>query len=53
MAPGRYLIAAIHDVDLSNPTDVGVLEELRPLATPVMLVAGQTAKVTLPVAKRE
>ena len=53
MAPGRYLIAAIHDVDLSYPTDVGVLETLRPLAVPVTLVAGQTAKVTVPVGKRE
>ena len=49
--PGRYLIAAIHDVDLSYPTEVGVLEHLRPLAMPVTLVAGQTAKVTLVVAK--
>jgi hypothetical protein len=52
MAPGRYLLAAIHDVDLTYPTEVGVLETLRALAVPVTLVAGQTAKVTVPVAKR-
>jgi uncharacterized protein (DUF2141 family) len=46
MAPGRYLLAAIHDVDLTYPTEVGALETLR------ALVAGQTAKVTVPVAKR-
>jgi hypothetical protein len=51
MAPGRYLIAAIHDTDSTYPTAVGVLEKLRPLAVPVTLVAGQTAKVTLGVAK--
>lgn len=51
MPPGRYLIAAIHDIYLSDPTEVGVLDTLRPLAMPVTLIAGQTAKVTLPVAK--
>ncbi|HEV8397248.1 MAG TPA: carboxypeptidase-like regulatory domain-containing protein [Vicinamibacterales bacterium] len=48
---GRYLVAAVPDADGSYPTDVGVLERLRPLATPVTLVAGQTAKVTIVVAK--
>jgi hypothetical protein len=51
MVPGRYLITAIHDLDLSYPTDVRVLERLRPLAVPITLVAGQTAKVSLGVAK--
>lgn len=51
MVPGRYLIVAIHDLDLSHPTDVRVLEKLRPLAVPITLVAGQTAKVSLGVAK--
>ena len=51
MAPGRYLIAAIHDIDVSYPTEVSVLEQLRPLAVPVTLVAGQTATVILGVAK--
>ena len=51
MPPGRYLIAAIHDAGLSDPTAVGVLEKLRPLAMPVTLVWGQTTRLTLPVAK--
>jgi hypothetical protein len=52
MPPGRYLIAAIHeDVEVADPTQVSVLERLRPVATPVTLVAGQTAKVTMAVAK--
>jgi hypothetical protein len=50
MAPGRYFIAAIHDIDI-HPTDVGVLEKLRPLAVPITLIGGQTAKVTVPVAR--
>jgi hypothetical protein len=55
---GRYLVAAVPDGDGSSyPTDVGTLErlrtlqKLRPLATPVTLIAGQTAKVTVAVAK--
>jgi hypothetical protein len=51
MPPGQYLIAAIHDDEISYPTELGVLEKLRPLATPVTLVAGQTANVTLGVVK--
>lgn len=51
LRPGRYLMAAIRGVDISYPAEVGVLEKLRPLAVPVRLVAGQTAKVTLRVAK--
>ena len=51
MPPGRYLIAAIRDVGLGNPPEVDVLDTLRPLALPVTLVAGETARVTLPVAK--
>jgi hypothetical protein len=49
--PGRYLIAAIHDIGINHPTEAGVLEQLRPLAVPVTVVAGQTAKVTVGVAK--
>lgn len=51
MPPGRYLIAAIPDVDISYPTDMNGLEALRSLAVPVTLVAGQTAKVVIGVAK--
>ena len=51
MPPGQYLIAAIHDDEISYPTELGVLETLRPLATPVTLVAGQTANVRLGVVK--
>jgi hypothetical protein len=49
--PGRYLVAAIHDIGLNYPMEAGVLEQLRPLAVPVTVVAGQTAKVTVGVAK--
>ena len=49
MPPGRYLIAAIHDVPYTRPTEVGVLETLRPLAVPITLVAGQTTAVALAV----
>jgi len=56
---GRYLVAAVPDEDGgSYPTDVGklerlrTLETLRPLATPVTLVAGETAKVTVAVARK-
>jgi hypothetical protein len=48
--PGRYLIAAIRDIGINHPAEVGMLEQLRPLAVPVTVVAGQTAKVTLGVA---
>jgi carboxypeptidase family protein len=48
--PGRYLAAAIRDKDLDYPMNARLLETLRPLATPVTLVAGQTATVTVPVA---
>jgi hypothetical protein len=48
---GRYLIAAIHDIGLNYPMEMGVLEQLRPLAVPVTVVAGQNAKVTVGVAK--
>jgi hypothetical protein len=50
MAPGRYLIVAIPDADLRHPTDVRLLEKLRPVAVPIRLVAGQTASVSLSVA---
>jgi hypothetical protein len=49
--PGRYRIVAIHDFDISNPTEAGLLEKLRPFSVPITLVAGQPAKITIPVAK--
>jgi hypothetical protein len=52
MAPGRYLVVAIHDPGIIHPTSADILARLRPLATPVTLVAGQTASVTVGVAKR-
>ena len=50
LVPGRYLVAAIEDADIINPTEPGLLEALRPLAVPVTLVAGQTAELTVDVA---
>lgn len=47
MVPGRYLVVAVHDWDGNRPSDVRVLEKLRPLAVPVTLVAGETANVAL------
>ena len=51
VAPGRYRIIAIHDPDISYPEDTAILEKLRPFATPVTLVAGETPKITIGVAK--
>lgn len=51
MVPGRYLIAAIPDPEMINPADRRMLEKLRPLAVPVTLVAGKTAKVDVRVAR--
>ena len=50
MVPGRYLLVAIHDLDLSYPTDMRVLEKLRPLAVPITLAEGQTAKASVGLA---
>lgn len=49
--PGRYRIIAIHDPDITIPEETGILEKLRPFATPVTLVAGQPAKISISVAK--
>jgi hypothetical protein len=49
MVPGRYHVVAIPDPRVNYPTDRRLLERLRPLATPVTLVAGQTAHVALRV----
>jgi hypothetical protein len=47
MPPGQYLIVAIDDVDLGDPANTRALEKLRPLATPITLVAGQTPRIAL------
>ena len=49
--PGRYRIIAIHDPDITIPEETGILEKLRPFATPVTLVAGKPAKISIRVAK--
>jgi hypothetical protein len=49
--PGRYRIIAIHDPDITIPEEIGILEKLRPFATPVTLAAGQPAKISIRVAK--
>ena len=52
MVPGRYRVIAIHDVDVNFPMkDRALLEKLRPLATPVTLVAGEPAEITIGVTK--
>jgi hypothetical protein len=51
MVPGRYRIIAIPDPEISYPEDTAILEKLRPIATPVTLVDGQTAKINIGVAK--
>lgn len=45
-----YRIVAIPDAGLSDPTDVTVLEKLRPLAQPVTVIAGETVNIGLRVA---
>ncbi len=49
IVPGRYRIIAIHDPEMSYPTDTAILEKLRPYARPVTLVSGQTDTVTIGV----
>jgi hypothetical protein len=48
---GRYLIAAVPNPEVMNPTERGILERLRPLAVPVTLVAGETPKVEVRVSR--
>ena len=50
VVPGQYRIIAIHDPDMSYPTNTAILEKLRPHAKLVTLVAGQTERVTIGVA---
>ena len=49
--PGRYLVAAFNTAGVRDPSEPALLEKIRPLATPVTLVAGETTRVTIPVAK--
>jgi hypothetical protein len=49
--PGRYRVIAIHDPDIYYPTEPAILEKLRPLATPVTLVAGEPAKISIGVTR--
>ena len=51
MVPGRYLIAVVPNPGVSFPTAPAILERLRPLAVPVTLVAGETAKVEVRVSR--
>jgi len=54
MPPGRYRVIAIHDPGVSLPVNVpAILEKLRPYATPVTLVAGEPARITIGVTKLE
>ena len=51
MVPGPYRIIAIPDPEISYPEDTAILEKLRPFATLVTLVDGQTATINIDVAK--
>jgi len=51
VVPGRYLVAAVPNPGVMFPTERDILERLRPLAVPVTLVTGETAKVELPVSR--
>jgi hypothetical protein len=51
VVPGRYLVAAVPNPRVMFPTERDILERLRPLAVPVTLLAGETAKVELPVSR--
>jgi hypothetical protein len=49
VVPGRYLIVAVPSPDVMYPTQRAILERLRPIAVPVTLAAGDTAKVEVSV----
>jgi hypothetical protein len=51
IVPGRYRIIAIHDPEMSFPTETAILGKLRPYATPVTLLSGRTEKISISVAK--
>jgi Carboxypeptidase regulatory-like domain len=52
VVPGRYLIAAVPSPGVMHPTERAILERLRPLAVPVMLGMGETAKVEVRVSRQ-
>lgn len=51
VVPGRYLIAAVPSPGVMFPTAPAILDRLRPVAVPVTLVAGATAKVEVSVSR--
>jgi carboxypeptidase family protein len=51
IVPGRYRIIAIHDPDIYYPTEPAILEKLRPVATPVTLVADEPARISIGVTR--
>jgi hypothetical protein len=52
IVPGRYRVIAIHDADMNFPmSQRALLEKLRPFATPVTLVGGEPAQITIAVTK--
>jgi protocatechuate 3,4-dioxygenase beta subunit len=51
IVPGRYRIIAIHDPDVYYPTEPAILEKLRPLATPLTLVAGEPAAISIGITR--
>ena len=51
MVPGRYLIMAIPQPEVDNPTHPRILERLRRFAVPITLIGGATAKVDLRVTR--
>jgi hypothetical protein len=51
--PGRYLVVAVNSAAVLNPADTALLDKLAPLATPLDLTAGETRKITIPVANTQ
>ena len=47
LPPGRYFVATVSGADRPSWADPAFLERLRPTATPVTLVAGETRSVTI------
>jgi len=47
MVPGAYRIIAIRNPETYYPTQAAILETLRPFATPVTLVAGHPAQISI------
>ena len=51
VVPGRYLVAAVPSPGVMFPTEPAILERLRPIAVPVTVVAGATAKADVRVSR--